>query len=93
MKYIGCPIHMSTGLMMTPIYTLADLMQHLTQVMGLIMPFVIISFALTDMIAIGSSVLISLSLGKGKSKEASILFSISCFWMEILGCKAVNVAS
>lgn len=55
-------------------------------VMGLIMPFVIISFALTDMIAIGSSVLISLSLGKGKSKEASILFSTSLVVTFVFSC-------
>ncbi len=44
------------------------------------MPFVIISFigfALTKYGFIGSSVWISLTLGKGKSKEISILFSIS----------------
>lgn len=50
------------------------------------MPFVIISFALTDMIAIGSSVLISLSLGKGKSKEASILFSTSLVVTFVFSC-------
>lgn len=55
-------------------------------VMGLIMPFVIISFALTDMIAIGSSVRISLALGKGKPKEASILFSTSLVVTFIFSC-------
>lgn len=55
-------------------------------VMGLIMPFVIIGFALTDMIAIGSSVRISLALGKGKPKEASILFSTSLVVTFIFSC-------
>ena len=43
--------------------------------MGLVMPFVMMSFALADMIAIGSSVQISLRLGEGRLKEARELFS------------------
>ena len=43
--------------------------------MGLVMPFMFISFALADMIAIGSSVQISLRLGKGKAQKACEIFS------------------
>lgn len=43
--------------------------------MGLVMPFVFISFALADMIAIGSSVQISLRLGEGKIQVARQIFS------------------
>ncbi len=43
--------------------------------MGLVMPFVFISFALADMIAIGSSVQISLRLGEGKIQVAREIFS------------------
>ena len=43
--------------------------------MGLVMPFVFISFALADMIAIGSSVQISLRLGEGEIQIARQIFS------------------
>ena len=42
--------------------------------MGLVMPFIFIAFALVDMIAIGSSVQISLHLGKNALKEAREIF-------------------
>lgn len=45
--------------------------------MNLIMPFIIISFALADMIAIGSSVLISFYFAKKDFKLANKIFS-SC---------------
>lgn len=43
--------------------------------MGLVMPFIVMSFALSDMIAVGCSVQIAMKLGRGKAKEASMLFS------------------
>ncbi|MBX2079433.1 MATE family efflux transporter, partial [Campylobacter peloridis] len=60
--------------------------------MNLMMPFIMISFALADMIAIGSSVQISINLGKGKIHKARrifsfclcLIFAISCL-MGILG--------
>ncbi|CAM4183381.1 MATE family efflux transporter [Campylobacter armoricus] len=60
--------------------------------MNLVMPFIMISFALADMIAIGSSVQIAINLGKGKIEKARrifsfciiLIFAISCL-MGILG--------
>nr|WP_324253285.1 MATE family efflux transporter [Campylobacter volucris] len=68
--------------------------------MNLVMPFIMISFALADMIAIGSSVQISINLGKGKIEQARRIFSfclllifiISCF-MGILGFFLANSLS
>lgn len=68
--------------------------------MNLVMPFIMISFALADMIAIGSSVQISINLGKGKIEQAKRIFSfclllifiISCF-MGILGFFLANSLS
>ncbi|AJC89480.1 MATE family efflux transporter [Campylobacter lari] len=68
--------------------------------MNLMMPFIMISFALADMIAIGSSVQISINLGKGKIKKASAIFSfclcliftISCL-MGLLGYFLANKLS
>ena len=51
--------------------------------MGLVMPFVFMSFAFVDMIAIGSSVQISLHLGEGKVQVAREIFS-ACFWLIVL---------
>ncbi|WP_243705889.1 MATE family efflux transporter [Campylobacter volucris] len=68
--------------------------------MNLVMAFIMISFALADMIAIGSSVQISINLGKGKIEQARRIFSfclllifiISCF-MGILGFFLANSLS
>ncbi|MBK1973430.1 MATE family efflux transporter [Campylobacter sp. TTU-622] len=43
--------------------------------LGLVIPFIMMSFALTDTIAIGSSVQISMKLGKNQKKEAKTMFS------------------
>ncbi|EDP6911979.1 MATE family efflux transporter [Campylobacter upsaliensis] len=52
--------------------------------LGLVMPFVMISFALSDMIAIGSSVQITIKLALGKFKEANHIFSSSLALIFIL---------
>ena len=42
---------------------------------NLAMPFVIINFSLADLIGVGSSVPISISLGQGKAEKANEIFS------------------
>ena len=54
---------------------------------NLAMPFVIINFALADLIGVGSAVPISISLGKGKQEEANGIFSASV--LLIVGASAV----
>ncbi len=57
--------------------------------LGLVMPFVMISFALSDMIAIGSSVQITMKLALDKFKEANrvslvLIFAFNtlmAFWL------------
>ena len=49
------------------------------------MPLVIINFALADLIGVGSSVPIAISLGKGEKKEADNLFTIACLLIVITG--------
>ena len=46
--------------------------------LNLAMPFVIINFALADLVGVGSSVPISISLGRKEEKEADNLFSCAC---------------
>ncbi|EAI5647864.1 hypothetical protein BIU14_00790 [Campylobacter fetus] len=54
--------------------------------MGLTMPFIMISFALIDMIAVGSSVQIALRLGSGRFKQACGIFSFSLITVFIFAC-------
>ncbi len=46
--------------------------------MNLAMPFVIINFALADLVGVGSSVPISVSLGRNQRREANNIFTCSC---------------
>ncbi|HIW48638.1 MAG TPA: MATE family efflux transporter [Firmicutes bacterium] len=46
--------------------------------LNLAMPFVIINFSLTDLIGVGSSVPISISLGQKKHAEANNIFTCAC---------------
>ena len=46
--------------------------------LNLAMPFVIINFALADLIGIGSSVPISICLGRKQDKEANNIFTCAC---------------
>ncbi len=46
--------------------------------LNLAMPFVIINFALADLIGVGSSVPISICLGKKQEKEANNIFTCAC---------------
>ncbi|PZT48618.1 MATE family efflux transporter [Helicobacter valdiviensis] len=54
--------------------------------MNLMMPFIMISFALADMIAIGSSVQISMNLGRGRSQKAKNIFSFCVMIIFVISC-------
>ncbi|MEG0944523.1 MAG: MATE family efflux transporter [Angelakisella sp.] len=51
--------------------------------LNLAMPFVIINFALADLIGVGSSVHISINLGRKQEREANNLFSCACLMILI----------
>ena len=53
--------------------------------LNLAMPFVIINFSLADLIGVGSSVPISLSLGKGDRQSANNIFTCACIMIFIAG--------
>ena len=53
--------------------------------LNLAMPFVIINFALADLIGVGSSVPISISLGKGEEAEAHNFFTCACLMIVAAG--------
>lgn len=79
----------SVGMLASSVYQLIDGML-VGQILGstafaalnLAMPFVIINFALADLIGVGSSVSISIRLGENE-KEAGNLFTCAC--LMILG--------
>ena len=52
---------------------------------NLAMPFVIINFAIADLIGVGSSVPISIFLGEGKKETADRIFSLSCVLIVFFG--------
>lgn len=54
--------------------------------MNLMMPFIMISFALADMVAIGSSVQISMNLGRGRSQKAKNIFSFCVMIIFVISC-------
>ncbi|TEY04469.1 MATE family efflux transporter [Campylobacter sp. US33a] len=54
--------------------------------LGLIIPFVMMSFALADMIALGSAVQISMKLGIKKFKQARQIFSACVLIIFLLSC-------
>ena len=53
--------------------------------LNLAMPFVIINFALADLIGVGSSVPISIHLGQGHDDEANNIFTCACLMIVITG--------
>ena len=55
--------------------------------LNLAMPFVIINFSLADLIGVGSSVPISVSLGRNERKEANSIFTCAC--LMIIGAGVV----
>ena len=53
--------------------------------LNLAMPFVIINFALADLIGVGSAVPISVNLGKGEKREADNIFTCACIMIIVAG--------
>ncbi len=52
---------------------------------NLAMPFVIINFALADLIGVGSAVPISIALGRKEEKEANNIFTCACLMIVLTG--------
>ncbi len=53
--------------------------------LNLAMPFVIINFSLADLIGVGSSVPISINLGRKEEKEANNIFTAACLMIVLAG--------
>ncbi len=53
--------------------------------LNLAMPFILIAFALADLVGVGSSVPISIKLGQGKNEEANQVFSLAVVLIFLFG--------
>ena len=81
--FIRCAVPSMISMAITSIYTITDgifvgrfIGAEALAAINLVMPIIAISFALSDMIAVGSSVQISIRLGEKKNEEAGIIFTI-----------------
>lgn len=88
--FVRCAIPNMISMAVVSLYTIADGMfvghyigaQALAAV-NLVWPLIMMSFALVDMVAVGSSVHIAIRLGEKKGEEASRIFTTAC--MLIMG--------
>lgn len=83
--FFRCAVPSMVSMAVTSLYVVADgifvgrlIGAGALAAVNLVMPFIMMSFALSDMVAVGSSVQISIRLGEGRRKEASRIFSVSC---------------
>lgn len=83
--FFRCAIPSMISMAVTSLYTIADgvfvgyfIGAGALAAVNLVMPLIMMSFALADMIAVGSSVQIAIRLGERKTLEASQIFSFAC---------------
>lgn len=83
--FLRCALPNMISMAVVSLYTIADgifvghyIGAEALAAINLVMPLIMMSFALSDMIAVGSSVQIAIWLGKGDDKMAGSIFSSSC---------------
>lgn len=83
--FFHCALPSMASMAFSSLYTVADgifvgrfLGDRALAAVNLVMPLIMISFALADLIAVGSSVQIAIRMGQGEHKQASRIFSFSC---------------
>lgn len=91
--FFRCAVPSMMSMAVTALYTIADgifvgrfIGAEALAAINLIMPIVSISFALADMIAVGSSVQIAIHLGEKKDLEASRIFTICSLLIIGISC-------
>ena len=84
--FFRCAVPSMISMAVTSLYTIADgifvghfIGAEALAAVNLVMPVIMISFALADMVAVGSSVQISIRLGEKQTEEACRIFSFSCW--------------
>lgn len=83
--FFHCALPSMASMAFASLYTVADgilvgrfLGERALAAVNLVMPLVMISFALADMVAVGSSVQIAIHMGKGQQQKANRIFSFAC---------------
>ena len=83
--FLRCALPNMISMAVVSLYTIADgvfvghyIGAEALAAINLVMPWIMMSFALSDMVAVGSSVQIAIWLGKGDEKMAGSIFSSSC---------------
>lgn len=91
--FFQCALPSMAGMAVSSLYMVADgifvgkfIGAGALAAINLVMPVIMISFALADMVAVGSSVQISIRLGQGKEKEACSVFSFSALFIVAISC-------
>lgn len=91
--FFRCALPSMAGMAVSSLYMVADgifvgkfIGSNALAAINLVMPIIMISFALSDMVAVGSSVQISIRLGQGKEKEACCVFSFSTILIVAISC-------
>ncbi len=89
--FFRCAVPSMISMAFTSLYTIADGVfvgrfygAGALAAVNLVMPLVMISFALSDMIGVGASVQIAMRLGQGREKEASQVFSLASVLLLLL---------
>lgn len=87
--FLRCALPSMISMAVTSLYTVADgifvgqfIGADALAAVNLVMPFIMMSFALADMIAVGSSVQIAVRLGEGRTEEGSRIFTNSCLLIQ-----------
>ena len=91
--FFKCAVPNMISMAVISLYTIADgifvghfIGAEALAAVNIVMPVIMISFALSDMIAIGSSVQIAIRLGKKKEKEACVIFSVCTALIVMIAC-------
>lgn len=91
--FFRCALPSMLSMAMTALYTVADgffvghfIGMEALAAVNLVMPPIMMSFALSDMLAVGSSVQIAIRLGEKKEREASRIFSVCTLLIIGIAC-------
>lgn len=97
--FLRCAVPSMISMAVTSLYTVADgifvgryIGADALAAINLVMPFIMISFALSDMVAAGSSVQIAIRLGEKKEGEACRIFSFCSLLIFGISCVVGVVA-
>ena len=91
--FFRCAVPSMISMAFSSLYMIADgifvgrfLGSQALAAVNLVMPIIIMSFAISDMVAVGSAVQISIALGRKDTEKANQLFSFACSIIFVISC-------